>query len=95
MARPMTSISLGASDAGVRLDRFLADRLGISRARVRQLLGRGGASLDGDSLGYGDKGRVLPGSGLLVVPSVGVPAGLHAASRLCWAGVLELSMACT
>ena len=35
------------TDAGRRLDTFLSERLGLSRSRVRKLLGRGGVVLNG------------------------------------------------
>lgn len=61
------SFALRGGDAGRRLDRFLAEALGLSRARVRDLLARGGVSLDGRTLGYADKGLSLPGAGRLAV----------------------------
>ncbi len=50
-----TTIEVGAEQAGQRLDRFLADRLGISRARVRHLLEVGQISRAGRVLGLADK----------------------------------------
>ncbi len=50
-----TQIEVDADQAGQRLDRFLADRLGLSRARVRHLLEVGRVSLTGRRLGLADK----------------------------------------
>ncbi len=61
------SFSLGDSDLGTRLDRFLCDSLGISRARARDLLARGAVSLDGRVRGFGDKGLSLPARGCVEV----------------------------
>ncbi len=61
------SIALGDADAGSRLDRFLAVALGVSRGEARTLLARGAVSLEGRTLGYGDKGLSLPGAGRLEV----------------------------
>jgi 23S rRNA pseudouridine1911/1915/1917 synthase len=62
-----SAFALGDSEAGTRLDRFLASALELSRARVRDLLASGAVSLEGRPLGYGDKGLSLPGSGTLRV----------------------------
>ena len=48
-------IEVGPEQAGQRLDRLLADRLEISRARVRHLLEVGRISLGGRVLGLSDK----------------------------------------
>lgn len=61
------AFALGGGDAGTRLDRFLADRLAISRSGARALLARGAVSLAGRVLGYGDKGLSLPGEGVVEV----------------------------
>jgi len=60
-------IPLGVSDAGERLDRVLAGRVGLSRAEARRLLADGRVSLDGRVCGYADKGRILAGGGVLEV----------------------------
>jgi 23S rRNA pseudouridine1911/1915/1917 synthase len=54
---PLTvaTVEVDQASAGERLDRFLAERLGVSRARVRHLLEFGRVSIDG---GDGD-GRAL------------------------------------
>ena len=44
------TVEIGAPDAGGRLDRALADRLGVSRARVRHLLDVGRVSEAGQAL---------------------------------------------
>jgi len=55
-----TTVEVDAASGGERLDRFLADRLGVSRARVRHLLEFGRISIDGGGgrvLALGDKAR--------------------------------------
>ena len=51
----LTTIEVDSDQAGQRLDRFLADRLGISRARVRNLLEAGRVSRSGAALALSDK----------------------------------------
>lgn len=79
-ARPgeAASVALGDASAGARLDRFLADALGVSRAQARSLLARGAVSLDGRTLGYGDKGLSLPGAGTLEIAAFRRPADQRA-----------------
>ena len=56
------SVVAGPEDAGARLDRFLADRIGaLSRARVKALIG---------------EGHVLAGAALLTDPAAAVRAGV-------------------
>lgn len=77
MSSPESSarcVRIDSGDTGKRLDRFLAQRLGASRAEVRRLLAGGGVSLDGRPLGEADKGRPLPGAGSLRVESYRPPA---------------------
>ncbi len=50
-----TSVEVGEDGQGQRLDRFLADRLGVSRARVRHLLEVGRVRLGERPLGLSDK----------------------------------------
>lgn len=50
-----TQIEVESDRAGQRLDRFLADRLGISRARIRHLLEAGRISRSGRVLALSDK----------------------------------------
>jgi 23S rRNA pseudouridine1911/1915/1917 synthase len=52
-------LEVAAADAGRRLDAFLAERLGVSRAEARRLLARGGIRVDGRPLGAGAKGVAL------------------------------------
>jgi len=61
------SLVVEAAEAGLRADRFLANRLGITRSQVRRLLARGGVRLDGRRLSAGDKGLALPIGGQLEV----------------------------
>jgi 23S rRNA pseudouridine1911/1915/1917 synthase len=57
------------ADAGCRLDVFLADRLSLSRAEVRRLLGRGSVSVDARSVAVSAKGWALAaGSQVAVAP---------------------------
>lgn len=54
---------------GGRLDRFLADRLGLSRAAVRRLLVRGAVSVAGRTVTESAKGRALAaGDSISVAP---------------------------
>jgi 23S rRNA pseudouridine1911/1915/1917 synthase len=61
------SIPLREADAGVRLDRFLASRIGLSRSDARRLLADGLVALDGRIRGYSDKGLSLPATGIVRV----------------------------
>ncbi len=53
------SIEAAESDGGQRLDRFLADGLGVSRARVRNLLETGRVRLAGRALALSDKSHLV------------------------------------
>jgi 23S rRNA pseudouridine1911/1915/1917 synthase len=76
----MPTIALGGADAGARLDRFLVDALGVSRSQARTLLASGAVSLEGRTLGYGDKGLSLPGEGTVQVSDASQPGEEKAAS---------------
>jgi 23S rRNA pseudouridine1911/1915/1917 synthase len=52
-----TQIEVSEDSGGQRLDRYLADRLGVSRARVRHLLDVGRVRLGDRVLGLADKSR--------------------------------------
>ncbi len=55
--------------AGARLDAFLSERLGLSRAETRRLLARGVVSVDGRARDAGAKGeRLLLGARVHVAP---------------------------
>ena len=57
------------SDSGQRLDRFLADRLQLSRSAVRRLLARGAVSVDQKVVAESAKGQNLhAGSSVAVAP---------------------------
>jgi 23S rRNA pseudouridine1911/1915/1917 synthase len=71
------SLPLGDADAGVRLDRFLALRVGLSRADARRLLAEGLVVLDGRVRGYADKGLSLPATGTVLVLDPRPRAALH------------------
>lgn len=61
------SITVGDDQAGMRVDRLVADWRGVSRAAVLRLLEAGGLTINGRSLGRSDKGRVvLPGDVLAI-----------------------------
>lgn len=61
-AEETRDVEIAASDVGQRLDRLLADRLGISRARVRHLLEVGRVEGEGRPLELGAKShRVAAG----------------------------------
>ncbi len=57
-ASPRT-LQVDQASAGRRLDVFLAERLGLSRAQVRRLLGRGSVEVAGRTARERDKGRSL------------------------------------
>jgi 23S rRNA pseudouridine1911/1915/1917 synthase len=65
--------------AGSRLDAFLAERLGISRNRARQLLADGHVALNGRTLSGRAKGRRLAGSERVEVGPFVPPAALRVA----------------
>lgn len=71
--RAMRTIALGGANVGARLDRFLVEALGVSRSQARQLLASGAVSLEGRTLGYGDKGLSLPGEGALEIARFRMP----------------------
>ncbi|MFK7897846.1 MAG: pseudouridine synthase [Myxococcota bacterium] len=54
-----TLVTVSENQGGQRLDRFLADQLTISRARVRHLLEVGQVSIAGRALQVSDKSRVV------------------------------------
>lgn len=54
-----SELAVAASDAGRRLDVWLAERLGVGRAGVRRLLESGRVSLDGRPLARRDKAAPL------------------------------------
>jgi len=75
------SREVGEAEAGERLDRHLARWLGLSRARVRRLLERGGVRLAGRPVGLPAKGVALaPGERLEVDPEA-LAAEEHPAPR--------------
>ncbi len=78
----MPTIALGGANAGARLDRFLVDALGVSRSQARRLLASGVVSLEGRTLGYGDKGLSLPGEGVIEVGAFRMPGDQRALSAL-------------
>jgi len=53
------TLRVGPAEAGGRLDVFLAERLGLSRAQVRRLLVRGAVEVSGRAARERDKGRSL------------------------------------
>jgi 23S rRNA pseudouridine1911/1915/1917 synthase len=62
-------LEVAPPDAGRRLDVFLAERLGLSRAQTRRLLARGVVRLDGRELSERAKGlAVHPGEVVAVEP---------------------------
>jgi 23S rRNA pseudouridine1911/1915/1917 synthase len=84
------SLVVEAAEAGLRADRFLANRLRITRSQVRRLLARGGVRLDGRRLSAGDKGLALPIGGQLEVETFRVREEQRVPSE---AGVLRESQA--
>jgi 23S rRNA pseudouridine1911/1915/1917 synthase len=62
-------LQVEAAAAGRRLDVFLAEKLGLSRAQVRRLLGRGSVAVAGRAARERDKGRTLAaGDQIIVAP---------------------------
>lgn len=62
-----------ATQGGVRLDRFLAERLAISRAQARRLLDQGKVRLDGSRVAARDKGRALAAGARVEVEAFRAP----------------------
>lgn len=63
------ALRVGGEHAGRRLDLFLAERLGLSRAQARRLLARGAVRVDGRPVAASAKGRALrPGAIVEVAP---------------------------
>ena len=59
MQEKAREFSVGPDESGRRLDLFLAEKLALSRSRVRRLLARGAVRLAGGQLGESAKGRTL------------------------------------
>jgi 23S rRNA pseudouridine1911/1915/1917 synthase len=74
--RPFTRTAASA-DAGKRVDRFLAEAAGLSRARVKDLIGQGHARRDGRPLS-GPAEPVRAGSHYVLAPPAPAPATTHA-----------------
>ena len=69
MTEPRQSLPIREEDRGQRLDRFLAERLSLSRSQVRRLLARGAVSVGGRSVDEDAKGLNLqPGPSVEVTP---------------------------
>ncbi len=69
MTQPRQSLPIQDEDRGQRLDRFLAERLRLSRSQVRRLLARGAVSVGGRSVDEDAKGLSLqPGPVVEVTP---------------------------
>jgi 23S rRNA pseudouridine1911/1915/1917 synthase len=67
VSEPDRQLDVHATDAGQRLDRFLADRLQLSRSAVRRLLARGAVSVDEQVVNESAKGQnLLTGSSIAV-----------------------------
>jgi 23S rRNA pseudouridine1911/1915/1917 synthase len=59
MESPSEALEVGPSEAGRRLDVFLAERLHLSRGRARRLLASGAVRIGGRALAEDDKGLAL------------------------------------
>jgi len=69
VTEPRQFLPIREEDRGERLDRFLADHLGLSRSQVRRLLARGAVSVGGRSVDENAKGLNLqPGPVVEVTP---------------------------
>lgn len=63
------NFEVNAREAGRRLDLFLAERLGLSRAQARRLLARGAVQVAGRQAGESEKGTALAeGASVTVEP---------------------------
>lgn len=64
---PEESFRVPAEEEGVRLDAWLALRLGVPRARARRLVAQGAVSVDGRTAGAGAKGAALAAGAMVTV----------------------------
>jgi 23S rRNA pseudouridine1911/1915/1917 synthase len=67
-------LEVAPPDAGRRLDVFLADRLGLSRAQTRRLLARGVVRLDGRELSERAKGLAVRSGEVLAIAPFRAPS---------------------
>ena len=65
--RACAPLRVAPEEAGVRLDAFLAARLGVARARARRLLAQGAVCVDGRPAAAAAKGAPLPAGALVEV----------------------------
>ncbi len=69
MSESPRTYEVAQDESGRRLDVFLAERLGLSRAQTRRLLARGAVSVEGRNAGASDKGvEVRAGETISVAP---------------------------
>ena len=64
-------------EAGRRLDVFLAERLGLSRAQTRRLLGRGVVQVEGREVAEAAKGLAVRAGEVVVVAPFTAPAAMR------------------
>jgi 23S rRNA pseudouridine1911/1915/1917 synthase len=72
-AQTGATFAVAEAEAGARLDRVLAARLGVGRAAVRALLARGSVRLDARALGYRDKARSVEAGARIEVAGFAAP----------------------
>jgi 23S rRNA pseudouridine1911/1915/1917 synthase len=78
VSRDERTLEVGSGDTGRRLDLFLADRLGLSRAQTRRLLARGAVRVAGRSVAANAKGMPLHAGDEVVVAAFTRPEGQRA-----------------
>lgn len=74
LAGEAQSLTVDAREAGLRLDQVLPLLLGVSRAEGRRVLGRGGVTVDGRSVGLSEKGQSLEAGQVLSVAAFTPPS---------------------
>src|SRR5262245_7804167 len=74
VAEQMRELDVPPAAAGRRLDVFLAESLGLSRAEVRRLLARGGVAVDGRTVALSAKGAPVASGARVGVAAFARPA---------------------
>ncbi len=70
-------LEVGPPEAGRRLDVFLAERLGLSRAQTRRLLGRGVVQVEGRAVAEAAKGLTVRAGEVVAVAPFTAPAAMR------------------
>jgi 23S rRNA pseudouridine1911/1915/1917 synthase len=77
MRNSTRSFLVGEGEVGSRLDRYLAEALGASRAQIRKLLSQGGVSVDEQPVGSAAKGLNLRAGSRIEIVRFRPPASQH------------------